>query len=313
MNTTWVEVTCQVPTEKVEEVADFLVTLSGNGVCIENLNLDTFSLDSVEETPIKLVKTYFLADGFLNEKIESINVYLKEHLQSWDGLGPLPPLISYLEEEDWANNWKKHFRPSRVGIHLVIKPTWETYEAKKDDIIIELDPGMAFGTGTHPTSRLCLESIERITGGQFPSGEEKTARNIKLLDVGTGSGILAIAAARLGARQVLGIDVDPKAVEVAKQNIDLNGVEGAVTAETTSLNEITDKFLIVVANILAEDLVRMADDLYARVADEGFLILSGILTEKEDLVMDGFSRLPLSLVETTREGEWSCITYRLKR
>jgi ribosomal protein L11 methyltransferase len=313
MNTTWVEITCQVPTEKVEEVADFLVTLSGNGVCIENLNLDTFSLDTVEETPIKLVKTYFLADGFLNGKIDSINVYLKEHLHSCDGLGPLTPLISYLEEEDWANNWKKHFRPSRVGVHLVIKPTWEAHEAKKDDIIIELDPGMAFGTGTHPTSRLCLESIERIAGGQFFSGAEKTTCNFMLLDVGTGSGILAIAAARLGARRVLGIDIDPKAVEVAKQNIDLNGVKGEVTAETTSINEITDKFLIVVANILAEDLVRMADDLYARIADEGFLILSGILTEKEDFVMDGFSRYPLSLIETTREGEWSCITYRLKR
>jgi ribosomal protein L11 methyltransferase len=200
-----------------------------------------------------------------------------------------------------------------VGTHLVIKPTWEAYEEEKNDIVIELDPGMAFGTGTHPTSRLCLESIERIAGGQFPSGDENSARNIKLLDVGTGSGILAIAAAKLGARQVLGIDVDPKAVEIAKQNIDLNGVTGVVTAETTSLNEITDKFFIVVANILAEDLVRMADDLYERIADEGFLILSGILTEKEDLVMNGFSRFPLSLLETTREGEWSCITYRLKR
>jgi ribosomal protein L11 methyltransferase len=313
MNTTWVEVTCQVPKEKVEEVADFLVTLSGSGVCIENLNLDTFSLDTVEETPIKLVKTYFVADDFLQGKIDSINVYLKDHLHSWDGLGPLPPLISYLEEEDWANNWKKHFRPSRVGTHLVIKPTWEAYEAKKGDIIIELDPGMAFGTGTHPTSRLCLESIERIAGKQFPLEIEKTAGNFMVLDVGTGSGILAIAAAKLGARLVLALDIDPKAVEVARQNIELNRVKDLVTAETNSLNEITDKFFIVVANILAEDLVRMADDLYTRVADEGFLILSGILTEKEDLVTDGFSRFPLSLVETTREGEWSCITYRLKR
>jgi ribosomal protein L11 methyltransferase len=117
----------------------------------------------------------------------------------------------------------------------------------------------------------------------------------------------------LGARRVEAIDIDPRAVEVARQNIDLNGVGGVVTVDTTRLDEIRGDFSMVVANILAEDLARMAGDLVARLAGGGFLILSGILTEKEEIVLDGFSRYPLALVETTREGEWSCITYRLTR
>ena len=312
MSVTWAEVTCETPAELVEQLADFLVTLSGNGVCIENLDLDTFSLEAVTDAPTKMVKTYFLDDPFLQEKIDAINAYMEAHIGHCPGRDPHPPTVTYLQEEDWANNWKKHFTPSRVGRRLIIKPTWEEFEAAEEDIILELDPGMAFGTGTHPTSRLCLETLERIFAD--PSiNDSQVPLTPDLLDVGTGSGILAIAAAKIGAKRVIAIDIDPKAVCVAGENIELNRVGDQVTVSSTPLGEVSGAFSVVVANILAEDLVRMAEELVGKMRAGGFLILSGILAEKENTVLDGFAGFPLDLAEMSRGGEWSCITFRLKR
>lgn len=308
MSISWAEVTCKAPAAVVEEFAYFLVTLSGNGVCIENLDLDTFSLEALPDTPVKLVKAYFTGDALLQEKIDAIKAYMESHFISSIDFEPAHPTIVYLQEEDWANNWKIHFKPARVGERMIIKPTWEDYEAAENEIILELDPGMAFGTGTHPTSRLCLEAIERIFSATHPFADSPD-----LLDVGTGSGILAIAAAKLGAGRVIAIDIDPRAISVAKENIELNGVSDVITVSTTLLWDVSGYFTVVVANILAEELVKMADDLVERMRENGFLVLSGILSEKEGIVFNGFAGFPLSLVETTREGEWSCITYRLKR
>jgi ribosomal protein L11 methyltransferase len=297
----------------LDQLADFLVTLSGNGVCIENLNVDTFSIDTLEDAPVKTVKAYFAADSEVLDKIAAIEAYIVEHAAEYPGFIPHPPLINHLQEEDWANNWKKHFRPSRVGQRMIIKPTWEELIADNDDIILELDPGMAFGTGTHSTSRLCLETLERIFFHEPPFSNSVMHIPPDLLDVGTGSGILSIAAAKLGACNVTAIDIDSNAVSVAEQNIDLNRLQGIVSVSTTPLREVTGAFAVVVANILAEELVRNGAELVGKMRKNGFLILSGILTEKEESVLEGFSHFPLTLVETTRQAEWSCITFRLER
>lgn len=313
MSTTWAEVTFEAPADLIDQLADFLVTLSGNGVCIENLELDTFSLDTVEDTPVKTVKTYFTSDASLQDKIATIESYLSMHAAAYPGFVPHPPAIAHIQEEDWANNWKKHFRPSRVGQRMVIKPTWEEWDGADDAIILELDPGMAFGTGTHPTSRLCLEILERIFFHEAPFSDPDSPVPADLLDVGTGSGILAIAAAKLGAGHVTAIDIDPKAVAVAQQNLELNRVQGNIEVTATPLKEVAGPFAVVVANILAEELVRIGPELVGKLRRDGYLILSGILTENEGTVLDGFAHFPLTLVETTRQAEWSCITYRLER
>jgi len=312
MSLTWAEVTCESPAELVEQLADFLVTLSGNGVCIENLNVDTFSLESLVDAPVKMVKAYFISDATLQEKIDAIKEYLEMHLSSYPGFASHPPNVFYLQEEDWANNWKKHFKPSRIGRRIIIKPTWEEWDATEDAIILELDPGMAFGTGTHPTSRLCLETLERIYFREAPFNAYVVQTHTDFLDVGTGSGILAIAAAKFGAERVVALDIDPKAVSIAEQNLELNHVRGIASATNTPLGEMPGSFAIVAANILAEELVRLGKDLVGKLRTGGFLVLSGILIEKEGIVFDGFNDFPLTLVETTREGEWSCITYRLE-
>lgn len=313
MGVKWAEITCKSPSETVEQLADFLVDLTGNGVCIENLDLDTFSLESVVDTPVKAVKTYLISDSSLQVKIDAIVAYMEANIAPCNGSEQRLPTIKYIEEEDWANNWKIHFKPSRVGNRMIIKPTWEEFDAEEGEIILELDPGMAFGTGTHPTSRLCLETLERIFIADPPFRRTEITGPPDILDVGTGSGILAIAAAKLGAGRVIAIDIDPKAISVAKLNIELNSVGGTVVTGTTPLKEISGSFDVVVANILAEDLVRMAEDLVAKMRPGGFLVLSGILTEKESTVFSGFADLPIALVDTTREDEWSCISYRLLR
>jgi ribosomal protein L11 methyltransferase len=312
MSTTWAEVTCESPAELVEQLADFLVTLSGNGVCIENLNVDTFSLEELADAPVKMVKTYFISDATLQDKIDAIEAYMQKLLCTYPGFALRPPEVFFLQEEDWANNWKKHFKPSRIGRRIIIKPTWEEWDAAEGAIILEIDPGMAFGTGTHPTSRLCLETMERIYFLEAPFNSSDITTHSDFLDVGTGSGILAIAAAKFGAERIVALDIDPKAVDIAEQNLELNHVRDIVSLSTTPLSEITGSFAVIAANILAEDLVRMARDLVGKLRKGGFLILSGILTEKEGAVFNGFAGFPLKLVETTREGEWSCITFRLE-
>jgi ribosomal protein L11 methyltransferase len=220
------------------------------------------------------------------------------------------PGVSFIREEDWANTWKEHFKPSRIGTRLVIKPTWEDFAAQPDDIIIELDPGMAFGTGTHPTTRLCLESMERIFFHDPPFDTGERSRPAAVLDVGTGSGVLSIAAAKLGAGRVVALDIDPTAVAVAEQNLAQNRIGSSVFMSTEPLENISGTFDIVLANILAEELVRLGKELFDRVGPHGFLILSGILTEKEELVRTGFAPFALALREITREAEWSCLTYQ---
>lgn len=303
MTTDWAEIACEVPAEMVDTLADFLVELTGNGVGIDNLHLDTFSLDTLEDTPLKSVKGYLPLDDSLEEMRISIEQFLAQTGPSFPGYVYAPPVVTVIRNEDWANNWKVHFKPVRIGQRLVIKPTWEEYLKQEGDLVIQIDPGMAFGTGAHPTTKMCLEALERICfdahGGKLPS---------PVLDVGTGSGVLSIAAALLGAEEIVAVDIDPEAVRVTIENLELNGVADLVAASTTSLEQLPGGFRVVVANILAEELVRLADELTARVAPGGWLILSGILTEKEAFVCAAFSSL--ELVENPKELEWSCLSFR---
>lgn len=301
MQNDWAEISCEVPSSLVDTLADFLVELTGTGVGIENREVDTFSLESIEETPVKEVKAYLPLDGSLEEARLKIEEFLAAHRDEYQDLPFTPPTVRVVKNEDWANNWKVHFKPVRIGTRMVIKPTWEEYLPAPGDLVIKIDPGMAFGTGAHPTTRMCLESMERICygpcAGRFPA---------PLLDVGTGSGVLSIAAALMGARGIVAVDIDPEAVRVTEENLALNGLGAEVHASTTPLSEIPGTFGTVVANILAEELVRLAPELSARVTPGGYLILSGILTEKEAMVRAAFP--DFSLEEIRHDAEWSCIT-----
>jgi ribosomal protein L11 methyltransferase len=310
MKKEWAQVSCEVPASLVDSLAEYLIEISSTGVSIENLTLDTFSLESVEDSPVKTVTAYFTVDDSLEERISDIESYLAEKGPACNGFEYKAPTVTRIQEEDWSTNWKDHFKPLRIGNRLVIKPTWESFPATGDDIILELDPGMAFGTGTHPTTMLCLSILERIfsVGRVEPGSANK--KPLSILDVGTGSGILSIAAALLGAEKVTAIDIDPDAVRVARDNCALNRVAPLVAVSDTPLNLISGCFDIILANILAEELVRLAPELVQKMSPGGFLILSGILTEKENLVVDGFSSFDVTMTEVARKDEWSCIVFR---
>lgn len=308
MKRKWAQVACLVPAEMVDDLAEYLIDLSGNGVSIDNLVLDTFSIETVEETPLKTVTAYFQLDELLDDRIRDIEAYLAENGHSFPGFVYRKPSISHITEEDWSSSWKEHFTPLRIGKHLVVKPTWDDFSPVTGDIVLELDPGMAFGTGTHPTTMLCLSILEDLLatdGGEM-------ARSLTVLDVGTGSGILSIASAKLGAYHVTAIDIDPEAVRVAQENCALNGVSAAVSVSDMPLEKVPGVFDIILANILAEDLVRMAPELTRRLKPGAHLVLSGILVEKEDLVRYGFAGRDLDLTKVAWESEWSCLVYRLR-
>ena len=310
MTKLWAQVSWEVPDSMTDDLSEFLIELSPDGVVTENLTLDTFSLESLEEPSTRTVSAFFEADDALQGKVAGVCSYIREIGPSYPGFIFREPTIGYIKEEDWSSSWKSNFKPARIGKRLVVKPTWEEYPENAGDIILELDPGMAFGTGTHPTTRLCMEVLEKIFFREDAYRHVTGKAALHVLDVGTGSGILGITAAKLGAADVLAIDIDAQALVVAKENIILNGAEKTVTVADTPLARVEGSYYIVVANILAEELVKMAPELVKRVAPGGFLILSGILTEKEEIVLRGFSMREITHTETTLEDEWSCMTYR---
>lgn len=210
--------------------------------------------------------------------------------------GRFTPTLEHIVGDDWKERWKAFFHTTRVGERLVVRPSWESHEAREGDLVIVLDPGQAFGTGTHETTRLVMRELERRVKG----GED-------VLDVGCGSGILGIAALKLGAARVVGVDVDPIAVRVTDENAAENGV--AIEASTTPVEEVEGSFPIVLANIRSPILIPMTQALVARLAPGGVLVLSGLLAEEEAEIRAVYdAHLTFDAIE--RDGDWISLAYR---
>lgn len=300
----WLEIACDIPEEFSDVVADYLTQLSGNGVCVENLSVDAFSPSEIPESVRVVIKAYLPADSDYAPHIRDVETFIAALSQRYPDAIFCPPTVNAVNTEDWSSSWKVHFKPLRVGKRLLIVPTWETVEESADDLVIRIDPGMAFGTGGHETTRLCLELLESI----MESGP--LLMTPSLLDLGTGSGILAMAASLLGAGRILALDIDPDAIDVARENLALNELSDQIECGTEPLESLTENFDIILANILAEELVRLAPHLTERLNNGGSLILSGILTEKESLILQGFASQPLVYSKTVRTGDWVAMLYR---
>lgn len=211
--------------------------------------------------------------------------------------GSLRVVSSFDDDSEWKDKWKEYFKPSRIANTIVVKPTWEEYSRKEGELVIEIDPGMAFGTGTHETTSLCVQMLEAYQ-----------KKGDKVLDVGCGSGILSIAAALLGAEDVLAVDIDPVAVEVAQENIALNQVSAVCRAAYGDLTKGIDyRADIVVANLMADLVMMLAADVAEHMTEEGLFISSGILVEKEELVAGCLRSKGFSIVEIREDGGWCCI------
>lgn len=229
---------------------------------------------------------------------------LRTHLSRLPEFG-LPPLIEdvtlrYVEEDDWANAWKQHFKPMKVGKNIVIKPSWERYTAQPGEVVVELDPGMAFGTGGHPTTQLCLIALEDYVTPGMTVG-----------DIGTGSGILALAAARLGAAVVYATDIDLLPRQIARENVRRNALDGVIRVlEREPFEAQARECDLIVANIVANTIVQLAPDIGPRLKAGGFFIASGIVEEHISLVQKALFAQRLNPVDVRREDIWACIVAR---
>lgn len=307
----WAEVTVDTSTEAVEAVANILMETGADGVVIEDSTLlppetDHNGLPEWSELREKAsrrtksrVKAYLPVDTALSDKVAEI----KRRVGILPGIGldagPGTVSIKTVTEKNWAHAWKAYYHPQRVGRHLVIKPSWETYEGQAGDVVVELDPGMAFGTGDHPTTRLCLEQLEkRVTPADT------------VFDVGTGSGILAVAAAKLGAAAVWGCDPDPVAVQVAIDNVKRNGVEEKVKVVPGTIECLQGSADIIVANIITDTIVAITPAAVERLAGGGYFVASGIIAARQDEVKAAFQQAHLQLVEVAEEAEWVCLVGR---
>jgi ribosomal protein L11 methyltransferase len=318
MSPSWLEVSLIVEAELVEPVSEVLARFAPDGVVVESTAVTAGPDDSEGHAigPLR-VAAYLPVDDMLEEKRQR----LEESLWYLGRIRPLPaPAFQVIEQQDWSESWKVHYRPIRIGQRLVVVPAW-LENPHPERIPIRIDPGMAFGTGTHPTTQLCLAIVEEYLGldgrRQTADGDKrlpKTAvggRRSAVIDLGCGTAILAIAALKLGAERALGVDIDPEAVQAAQENVAANGVSDRLELAVGSLEEVlAGKFglrrgELVLANILAPVLVRLlGEGLADLVSPGGVLVLSGILAEQGGEVQAALEASGLKLIEQRQMGDW---------
>jgi ribosomal protein L11 methyltransferase len=302
----WLELSVEADIEAVEAVSEILSRVASGGTSVEPaFELVDEGLGArLDPTRPSIVRAYVPARDLTGaERAAAEASEALGHLQAF-GLRPIGALTTRIvHESDWAEAWKAHFPVLRVGRRTVIKPTWREHAAATDDVVLDLDPGMAFGTGLHPTTRLCLAAVEDLADRGLVDGG-------RVLDVGCGSGILAIAAARFGARSVLAVDTDPIAVEATVANVARNGLSHRVAARVGSLPTAESGHDVVLANLIASVLITLAIPLRAELRPGGSLVASGIFVDREDGVRDAFDSAGLETVGRRAEGDWVALEAR---
>ncbi len=292
----WVEVSVDADAESVDAVAElFSRYVYNRGVVLnEPFRQDTDG-DNLELDPARpvVVSGYFP----VNEALDTAILKLDEGLWHLRQLGTVSELRQRIQkEEDWANAWKEHFQVTRIGRHFVIRPTWRDYAPSPDDVVIDLDPGMAFGTGLHPTTALCLGWVEELD-----------LTNKRVLDAGAGSGILSIGAIKRGARSSDALELDPVAVDALRHNVALNGMDDRIhaqVADVTAPLPVSGPYDVILANILSRILIEAADSLTAAAAEGTTLVLSGVIERHEPDVIAEYQTRNFEMVSRKSSGDW---------
>lgn len=311
----WSEISIHTTNEAIEPISNILHEAGASGVVIEDpfdltkeredqfgeiyqLNPDDYPEEGV------IVKAYLPVNSFLGETVEAIKESINNLIIYNIDIGINKVTISEVNEEEWATAWKKYYHPVKISERFTIVPTWENYQpVGSDELIIELDPGMAFGTGTHPTTVMCIQAIERTV----KPGDQ-------VIDVGTGSGVLSIAAAMLGAQHIRAFDLDEVAVRSARLNIKLNKVNEMVTVSQNNLLDGVEENSadVIVANILAEVILRFTQDGARAIKPGGYFIASGIIQPKKDQVKDALIQAGFGIEETILMEDWVAIIAKKK-
>ena len=311
----WTEVLIKVDPQAVEAVTDILYGLGAQGVAIDEpvdvqkLREDELYWDYIDEkllendTEETKIMAYFSEEETnLPEKIAVIKEKIRNLTEFGLSIGSGTVELSNVNQEDWESAWKQYFKPVHVTDRIVVKPEWEEYSPQEGEIVIEIDPGMAFGTGTHETTSMCINQIEK----NLKAGD-------RVIDIGSGSGILSMAAVLLGAEKATGVDLDPVAVRVALENVELNNLQDKIEILHGNLTDvIREKADIVVANIMADIIRILLEDVREFIKDDGLFISSGIIQEKRAAVEARLLEKNFSIVEVETKGEWCAITAQKK-
>lgn len=311
----WSEVEVKTTLEAEEAVTELFYGSGAQGVVVEspeNLLLiqDDPTINYIDEEILNMDPNQVIIRGYFSEELNLHEqlAQLKKGIENLPACGLDPGnieiSITEVEEEDWANSWKQYYKPTRVGGHIIIKPTWEDYEKQPGEVIVNMDPGMAFGTGTHETTQLCVSAMEN-----------HVKKGDSVIDIGCGTGILSIVAALLGADSVIGVDLDPVAVKVAKDNLVLNQVEDIIEIREGDLVDVLnadEQADVVVANILAEAIVILTEKVKPFLKSGGVFISSGIIHDRLEMVLSTLKDNHFIVEKIDSLGEWNAVTARLE-
>jgi ribosomal protein L11 methyltransferase len=295
----WLKVELSAPAEMIDALANFMTENGAQGAFQESLEPQAPG-DFPEPSALETLKAFLPFDVRLEQRLGALQVYIDSLAEIFPDLARPAFRTEVIRDPDWGEAWKKYFKPLRVSRNIVIKPTWERFSPSGRDIVIEIDPGMAFGTGQHASTRMCLDAIEEILL------RDRSVEKWRVLDVGTGTGILGIASAKLDAERVLCVDIDKKAVEIARENVLVNQVEDRVEVLNRDAAALSETFHLIVANLTAKIHLKLRGHFNRLLAPGGYLVISGIVEQNRPDIEAHFLNGVFSLHRLITEKEWVC-------
>lgn len=308
----WCEISIQTSHEAVELIAEIFRDLGASGVVIEDPELvndyitsgkwDYTDIPIAKETEVVVEKAYLPVNGELEGRIQTLRQEIKALESRGVNTAPAVLTTAELQDEDWSDTWKQYFHTEKPGERVVIKPTWEEYEPKDDEVVIELDPGAAFGTGTHATTSMCIRQLEKLV-----------KPGMTVFDVGTGSGILSIISAKLGAKNIQAVDYDDSVLKIVEENLEQNNVQDIISvAQSDLMQNVHGKAELIIANIIADIIIRLFDQLDEHLEQGGTLLTSGIIEDRIEDVLAAAEAHGYGVVERMENKGWACITFKRK-
>ena len=308
----WCEISIQTSHEAVELIAEIFRDLGASGVVIEDPELvndyitsgkwDYTDIPIAKETEVVVEKAYLPVNGELEGRIQTLQQEIKDLESRGVNTAPAVLTTAELQDEDWSDTWKQYFHTEKTGEGAVIKPTWEEYASKDDEVVIELDPGAAFGTGTHATTSMCIRQLEKLV-----------KPGMTVFDVGTGSGILSIISAKLGAKNIQAVDYDDSVLKIVEENLEQNNVQDIISvAQSDLMQNVHGKAELVIANIIADIIIRLFDQLDEHLEQGGTLLTSGIIEDRIEDVLAAAEKHGYGVVERLENKGWACITFKRK-